>query len=140
MTLANPVADQYEAAARDASERMNRVAQLEDYEISHTGEVTSRIARDYIKHSESHAQHCEHTVESPQVVFGAAALPGIICCAECFTQVFSAYAAMHMSHGFGRPCDGCGEMAKSGKTGVLQYGPLILTVSLCETCVKRDED
>lgn len=139
--MANPVDDQLQAASNEAEEVFANVAGTGSMRVSGPGSVTARIAAEFI-----HALNgpggrmCQDVAYSPQVIHGAACMPGIAGCVPCMAQLLHAQLMLDQADGMGRTCDGCKRKSACGYVGVIQNGPLLLTVSLCPACTKRDDE
>jgi hypothetical protein len=140
--MANPIHDQIGAAASDAARRLRNASDNDDqYSLAGHGHVAKAVIRRWFEEGGESSQQrmCDHVASAPQVVFSAAAFPGVATCGDCFEQMFSSYVKVCALTGEGRPCDGCRQMAPEGKTGVLSCGPMLMTISLCRMCAALEE-
>lgn len=134
--MANPIKDQHDAAAKDAENRLRAVSEKGEHEVRVFGPVARQIVDYWFEHAGEPDEHamCRHVAGTPQVVFSAAAFPGVATCADCFTEMWHAYTGFLLKCGHGRPCDGCHQFAEAGKTGVMAVGPMLMTISMCGVC------
>jgi hypothetical protein len=139
--MANPIHDQIDAATSDANQRLKHASENNEYSLAGHGHVAKAVIHRWFEEGGDPGQQrmCAHVASAPQVVFGAAAFPGVAVCGDCFTEMFTAYAKVYYAMGKGRPCDSCGVMAEAGKTGVLSCGPMLMTISLCPVCAALEE-
>lgn len=141
---ADPVGDQIKAAAEDAERRFTSAVKslgVSDPAQGNPGEVVAEVVTKYMKSIRSgNGQKCEHIVGGPQVIFGAACVPGVVGCAKCVSTLAEFKHKIDATTGVGRVCDGCQHHAPWGHTGMVQNGPLLLTVNLCNDCMTRDNE
>jgi hypothetical protein len=133
----NPIDDQMRAASEDAARRLRALAKDGSHAVGRAGELGRSVVERWF--DADRLMHCPHLSGNPEVVFSAASFPGIMCCGECFSQMYEAYVLMHRLTGRGRPCDACGERVSAGYQGVLSVGPILMTISWCPLCAARDE-
>lgn len=133
---ANPIKDQLDAAAQDAANRLRTVSETGDYDCRVFGPVGRQIINWWFENAGGDGEQamCTHVSDTPQVVFSAAAFPGVSSCGDCFNTMWQAYTSLLDRLNRGRPCDGCHRFAEYGKTGVMSVGPMLMTVSICDVC------
>lgn len=137
---ANPMDDQLEAATAEAESVFTTYGAMRSLDVGSVGPVTVRIVREYREALEApDGRMCVHVADSPQVIYGAACVPGVAGCAPCAQQLLEAQLVRDHADGRGRTCDGCKEKATQGYCGILQFGPVLLVVSICESCERMDE-
>jgi len=148
--MSNPLQDQYDAAVEDARRRLHTapgnppdVVDLRDEaERGPREEMLRHILSHYTEEQASAA--CAHVQGGPKVVFGAASFPGKVFCGDCFQTAWKLYAAVWQQLGMFTPCDNChgkpvpGDVEGSS-TGVVNFGPIMLTISLCADCTRDKE-
>lgn len=138
---ANPIQDQIAAATEDARRRVDALGETGDYELGPAGSLGRNIIERWFERSAGVPERmCAHVYQAPQIVYSAPWLPGICTCSDCFTDVMNSRVATYDAMGLGRPCDACGELAYMGKTGVLNFGPVMMVISWCLPCSNKDAE
>jgi hypothetical protein len=149
--MSNPMQDQWDAATEDARRRLHTVNPgtpvtvvdlRDDAEKGPRENMLAHILGHYTQEDASAA--CEHVRGGPKVVFGAASFPGKVFCGDCFQVAWKLYSAVWQQFGMFTPCDNCHGKPVPGNvpgssTGVVNFGPIMLTISLCADCTRDKE-
>lgn len=149
--MANPIEDQWNAAAEDARRRLhiaNPGGPVVAVDMRDEGENSPRaqLLGHCLGHftDEDASAGCPHVnPDSPEVLFAAVAFPGKIFCGGCFQLAWKVYSAVWNKIGYFTPCDNChGEPVpgnvSGSSTGVVNYGPIMVTISLCAKCTRTN--
>lgn len=148
--MANPIHDQWDAAAEDARRRLHAanpgVTQIEVSDDTIDSDPRAHMVAHVISHytePDSASPGCTHVGDAPAVMFAAAAWPGLVFCADCFKTAWKIHEGFHNRLGYFTPCDNCHGKPVPGyepgsSTGVVNYGPIMLTISLCGDCTRNN--
>jgi hypothetical protein len=150
--MSDPMQDQWNAAVEDARRRLHNVnpGGIDVVEVDmRKGNVDEMGARErMLAHVIAHyaepdgaSPGCGHVTGAPAVVFGAAAWPGKVFCGDCFQMTWKVYESLWRGFGCFTPCDNCHGKPVPGNvdgssTGVVNWGPVMLTISLCADCTR----
>lgn len=150
---ANPMEDQWDAAAEDARRRLyanSSMAPIVQTEIKLGEEEQDNARSQMLAHILGHytvsdgvTAACAHVgPDKPNVMFGAACWPAHVFCGPCFQTAWKIYEGFYNRLGQFTPCDNCHGKPCPGNiegasTGVVNYGPVMLTISLCADCTRN---
>lgn len=143
--------DQWLAAAEDARRRLHTVnpggdviaidLRDEDKEYTPRENLIAHCLSHYTDGEGAQAS-CPHvSADSPSVMFGAVAWPGKVFCGDCFQLAWGVYSRLYNTFGQFTPCDNCHGKPVPGNvdgssTGVVNFGPVMVTISLCADCTR----
>jgi hypothetical protein len=132
-------ADQFNAAAREASLRAHRVAQALGHgaqvEELPAGPFTSRLIAECLQRLDARTQTtCRH-LRAPGISWLVSWVPDRLLCDQC------ALASARQTLGFGRPqtCDICQRTVEAIGSVTAVAGPLMVLVATCAPCFTSEE-
>lgn len=139
---ADPMQDQRQAASQDAEKIFRHItANNPRQKFSETREVSrfadspsAQVVDRWMKVAAVAGRACRHVSQSPSVVYGAGAIPGLVLCMSCLQTILADKQRREFDTYGGRECDCCGVHAKTGHEGLLNIESIIMFISLCPEC------
>lgn len=144
--MSDPRIDQMMAASRDADrwfEELRGTSKLPEAQ-SAVGTKAEKLAERFVEiYNGPDGMNCQHVLGTgPQPLWGAAHIPAHAGCPTCVFELIMRKRSERAAVGMPAwRCDWCGahdDPNNTTKTGMVQYGPLLLLLVLCRNCALED--
>ncbi|GAA1411687.1 hypothetical protein ACFQZ4_53080 [Catellatospora coxensis] len=126
---ATALADQAEAAARDARRKLASIGGDRPADIASDPWLAEQIGALLLALATDTARLCRHVKPSPMVLHATAWTPGRVVCERCAPQLRPATYQQDTT------CDRCGEHTSAIYSGALAFGSILFTFGLCGGCI-----